>query len=51
MAKKAMMWAMVGFLVFFVAYRPTSAAAATKWIGKTIATIAAGFGDFVSRLF
>jgi hypothetical protein len=51
MVKKVAMFATVAFLIFFVAYRPASAAAATKWLGKTIASIATGFGDYASRLF
>ena len=51
MGKKLFTWSVVGFLVFFVAFRPTSAARVTTWIGNTLAHLANGFGDFFSSIF
>lgn len=50
MIRKVVGWAVVAFLVFFVAYRPASAASATKLIGSGLADIATGFSDFFTRL-
>jgi hypothetical protein len=50
MVKKVLTWASVAFLVFFVAYRPASAAQVVKSIGSGIVDIGAGFGDFFTRL-
>lgn len=50
MAKKALTWAFVAFLVFFIAYRPATAAATTKNLGATVMEIGTGFGDFFTRL-
>jgi hypothetical protein len=44
------MWAFIGFVLFFVAFRPDSAARITKWIGAALAGIANGFSNFVSGL-
>jgi hypothetical protein len=49
--RKVFTWLFVAFLIFFVAYRPASAAAATKWIGGALSGLATGFGDFFSHLF
>ncbi len=50
MPKKILTWGSIAFLVFFVAYRPESAANVFKSIGGGIKDIAVGFGDFFSRL-
>jgi hypothetical protein len=50
MGKKLLTWAVIGFLVFFVATRPESAAHVTKWIGSGLAGLANGFGNFFSGL-
>jgi len=50
MAKKMGVWGLVAFLIFFVAYRPQSAATVARWVGSTLSGLAVGFGDFVSRL-
>jgi hypothetical protein len=48
--KKLLTWAVVGFIVFFVATRPDSAARVTRWIGGGLAALANGFGNFFSSL-
>lgn len=50
MPKKILTWASIAFLIFFVAYRPQSAAEVFKSIGSGIMDIATGFGDFFSNL-
>ena len=50
MVKKILTWSLVAFLIFFIAYRPQSAAAVVKSLGSGIMDIASGFGDFFSNL-
>jgi hypothetical protein len=50
MVKKIFLVALVGFLVFFVAYRPLSAATVARWLGGILQGIATGFGDFLANL-
>ncbi|MGC4804563.1 hypothetical protein [Micromonospora sp. DT233] len=50
MVKKVLTWAGIAFLIFFVAYRPSSAADVFKSIGGGIMDIAQGFGDFFTSL-
>ncbi|NJC69374.1 hypothetical protein HC031_06515 [Planosporangium thailandense] len=50
MVKKVLTWASIAFLVFFVAYRPASAAQVVKSLGNGLVDIGTGFGDFFSRL-
>ncbi|MFF5174251.1 hypothetical protein ACFY3U_16650 [Micromonospora sp. NPDC000089] len=50
MVKKVLTWALVAFLIFFVAYRPNSAADVFKSLGGGIMDIAQGFGDFFTSL-
>ena len=50
MVKKVLTWAGIAFLIFFVAYRPNSAAAVFKSLGGGIMDIAQGFGDFFTNL-
>ena len=50
MVKKVLTWAGIAFLIFFVAYRPNSAADVFKSIGGSIMDIAQGFGDFFTSL-
>jgi hypothetical protein len=50
MVKKVLTWGSIAFLIFFVAYRPQSAAEVFKSIGGGIMDIATGFGDFFSSL-
>jgi hypothetical protein len=48
--KKVFLWLFVGFVIFFIGFRPAAAAAAVKWIGGALGQLAVGFGDFFSRL-
>jgi hypothetical protein len=50
MVKKILTWGSIAFLIFFVAYRPASAAQVFKSIGGGIMDIASGFGEFFARL-
>ena len=50
MVKKVLTWCLVAFLIFFVAYRPASAAQVFRSLGGGIVDIAQGFGDFFSNL-
>jgi len=50
MPKKALTWVAVAFLVFFVAYKPASAAHIVKEVGAVIVDITHGFVDFVTNL-
>jgi hypothetical protein len=49
--KKILRWGGLAFLVFFVAYRPQSAAGIVSSIGGGLIDIANGFGEFVSTVF
>jgi hypothetical protein len=50
MVKKVLTWGGIAFFIFFVAYRPTEAAAVFTSIGHGLIDIASGFGDFFSNL-
>jgi hypothetical protein len=50
MGKKIATWGGVAFLIFFIAFRPASAAEVFKSIGAGIMDIATGFGDFFTNL-
>jgi hypothetical protein len=50
MVKKILTWGGVAFLIFFIAFRPASAAEVFKSIGSGIMDIATGFGDFFTNL-
>lgn len=50
MGKKLLTWTVIGFLVFFVASRPESAARITRWVGGGLTHLANGFGNFFSGL-
>ncbi|WP_213454897.1 hypothetical protein [Rhizomonospora bruguierae] len=50
MIKKIMTWGGIAFLIFFIAFRPDSAASVFKSIGGGIMDIAQGFGDFFTSL-
>jgi hypothetical protein len=50
MAKKVLTWGGLAFLLFFIAFRPDSAAQVFKSIGGGIADIAQGLGDFFTSL-
>jgi hypothetical protein len=48
--KKFLSWAVVAFLVFFIAYRPQSAAAVFRQLGSGLYDIATGIGNFFTSL-
>ena len=48
--KKTMTWAGMAFVIWFVAYRPDSAAKVVRGIGNLIGHVGTGFGDFFTRL-
>ncbi|WP_208814281.1 hypothetical protein [Micromonospora echinofusca] len=50
MVKKVLTWAGLAFLIFFIAFRPDSAADVFKSLGGGIVDIAQGFGDFFTNL-
>jgi hypothetical protein len=49
--KRLATWAFVAFLVFYVAFRPESAARSARWLGGVLIAMANGFGTFLSHLF
>jgi hypothetical protein len=50
MVKKVLTWGGIAFLIFYVAYRPQSAATVFKSIGNSIVDVAQGFGTFITSL-
>lgn len=50
MVKKILTWGSIAFLVFFMAYRPQSAASVARAIGTGIHDIGSGFGEFFANL-
>jgi hypothetical protein len=48
MIKKVLTWGGLAFLVFFIAYRPDSAANVAKAIGDGIGSVLSGMGDFLA---
>jgi hypothetical protein len=50
MVKKILTWGGIAFLIFFVAYRPASAANVFRSVGGGLMDIVNGFGDFFSNL-
>ena len=50
MVKKILTWGGLAFLIFFVAYKPSSAATVAKTIGDGIVNLLTGVGDFFSNL-
>ncbi|MEV6924483.1 hypothetical protein AB0M46_08235 [Dactylosporangium sp. NPDC051485] len=50
MVKKILRWGGLAFLVFFIAFRPHSAANVVTTIGGSLLDIANGFGDFFASL-
>jgi hypothetical protein len=50
MVKKIATWGGIAFLLFFIAYRPDSAADVFQSLGSTVADIGEGLGDFVTSL-
>jgi hypothetical protein len=50
MPKKILTWGLVAFLVFFIAYRPASAATVFKSLGNSLVDVLNGIGAFFSNL-
>jgi hypothetical protein len=50
MLKKLLTWIAIAFVIFFIAFRPDSAADVAKSLGTGIMDIAQGFGDFFASL-
>jgi hypothetical protein len=50
MAKKVVTWAVIAFLVFFVAFHPDTAAHAAQSLGTLVVNVGKGFGDFFTRV-
>ncbi|WP_235965935.1 hypothetical protein [Micromonospora rubida] len=48
--KKVLLWGSVAFLIYFVAFRPDSAAQMCKGIGAGLMAMAVGIGDFLTGL-
>ncbi|MFU8875224.1 hypothetical protein [Micromonospora sp. SL4-19] len=48
--KKLLTWGFVGFLIFYMAFRPNGAAQLCKSIGAALMMIAQGLGDFLTGL-
>jgi hypothetical protein len=48
--KRVALWAFAAFAVFFVAYSPNSAASVARWLGRALAGVANGFGEFFASL-
>jgi hypothetical protein len=50
MPKKILTWGLIAFVIFFIAYRPASAATVFKQIGNGLVDVANGIGAFFSNL-
>jgi hypothetical protein len=50
MPKKILTWGLIAFIVFWAAYRPTSAAAVFKSLGNGLVDVATGIGNFFTSL-
>lgn len=50
MVKKIATWGGIAFLLFFIAYRPDSAADVFQSLGSTVGDIGKGMGDFITSL-
>lgn len=50
MVKKILTWGGIAFLIFFIAFRPDSAADMFKSLGAGVMDLATGFSDFFSSL-
>lgn len=48
--KKVFAWGGLAFLIFFIAFRPDSAAHTARTLGGGFMLIAQGFGDFLTSL-
>jgi hypothetical protein len=50
MPKKLLTWGAIAFLIFFMAYRPASAANVFKSLGTGLYDVATGIGNFFQNL-
>ncbi|MFS8480260.1 MAG: hypothetical protein FWJ93_15115 [Micromonosporaceae bacterium] len=50
MVKKLLIWGLVVFVIFFIAYRPDAAANVFRSLGAVVVDIAQGMGDFFTSL-
>jgi hypothetical protein len=50
LAKKLLTWGGVAFLIFYIAFRPDSAAQLFRSIGAGLMALAHGFSDFFTGL-
>lgn len=50
MLRKYLTWAAIAFLVFFVAFKPSSAAEVVRTLGNTTVDILSAFGRFFAGL-
>ncbi len=50
MGKKILSWIVLAMVVLYVVRNPAAAAATTKNMGSGLANMAAGVGDFFTRL-
>lgn len=50
MLKKILVWLGIAFLIFLVAFKPSSAADVVRTLGNTALDIMASMGDFFSGL-
>jgi hypothetical protein len=48
--KRIMLWTGIAFLLFFIAYRPDAASGVFQALGRTIADIGGGIGNFVREI-
>jgi hypothetical protein len=48
--KKAVTWALIAFVIFFVAFSPNAAARVARLIGSGITSVANGFASFLSSV-
>jgi hypothetical protein len=48
--KKLLNYAIVAFIIYFVAFRPDAAAKVVRGIGGLLSTIAVGFGNFFAGI-
>ncbi|MER7891737.1 hypothetical protein AB0C04_19000 [Micromonospora sp. NPDC048909] len=48
--RKLLFWGFIGFLIYFMAFRPDGAAATFKAIGAGLMAMFQGLGDFLTGL-
>lgn len=51
LVKKLFIWVGTLLLIFFMAFRPESAATIVRSVGAVLMAVAQGIGNFFSRLF